>query len=185
VRHFLATAGRRQVDKQRVHLGLVVSEIFQLLQPTYGLKVSFHHAIGDENDAVWAEPALVFQVLMNLCVNSAQAMADSGGTLTVGLMDDPTADRASSNALPQRVIFIADTGPGIDPEHIDRIFEPFFTTRGKANGSGIGLFVVCQSLSDMGGAIRVESEPGKGATFIVSLPRAPANGQGIDAEPAV
>jgi signal transduction histidine kinase len=64
---------------------------------------------------VWAEPALVFQVLMNLCVNGAQAMSDSGGAITVGLMDD-AKDRESSTALPQRVIFITDTGPGIEPE---------------------------------------------------------------------
>jgi hypothetical protein len=73
------------------------------------------------------------------------------------------------------VIFISDTGPGIKPELRQRIFEPFFTTRGKDNGTGIGLFVVSQALSDMGGTIRVESEPGKGATFIVSLPAAPLN----------
>ncbi len=139
----------------------------------------FHNTIDDENDTVWAEPALVFQVLMNLCVNSAQAMSDSGGTMTVGLMHDAAAGQAGPNVLPQKVIFIADTGPGIEPEHQGRIFEPFFTTRGKDSGTGIGLFVVCQALSDMGGAVRVESEPGKGATFIVSLPAAQSPADGI------
>jgi two-component system sensor histidine kinase EvgS len=178
VRHFLATAGRRQAEKEPVRLGQAVAEVFKLLHPTYGLSIMFHNTIDDENDTVWAEPALVFQVLMNLCVNSAQAMSDSGGTMTVGLMHDAAAGQAAPNTLPQRVIFIADTGPGIEPELQGRIFEPFFTTRGKDSGTGIGLFVVCQALSDMGGAVRVESEPGKGATFIVSLPAAqlPANG---------
>jgi signal transduction histidine kinase/ABC-type amino acid transport substrate-binding protein len=173
VRHFLATAGRRQPDKQRVRVGQLVSEIFKLLQPTYGLNVAFSNTIGGHNDAVFAEPALVFQVLMNLCVNAAQAMSDKGGTLTVGLLDDATAAGESSKAMPQRVFFITDTGPGIEPDVRERIFEPFFTTRGKDKGTGIGLFVVCQALSDMGGAIRVESEPGKGSTFIVTLPAAP------------
>jgi signal transduction histidine kinase len=89
VRHFLATAGRRQPEKQLVRLQQVVSEVFKLLQPTYGLNITFHNTVDGENDAVWAEPALVFQVLMNLCVNGAQAMSDSGGTITVGLMEDP------------------------------------------------------------------------------------------------
>ena len=133
---------------------------------------------------VWAEPALVFQVLMNLCVNGAQAMSNRGGTLTVGLLGDAAADQESSTALPQRVLYIKDTGPGIEPELRQRIFEPFFTTRGKDNGTGIGLFVVCQALSDMGGAVRVESALGKGATFIVSLPAAPSPAQGIDPDAA-
>jgi PAS domain S-box-containing protein len=79
VRHFLATAGRRHPDKQRVRVGQRVSEIFKLLQPTYGLNITCHHTIDGQNDAVWAEPAQVFQVLMNLCVNGAQAMSDKGG----------------------------------------------------------------------------------------------------------
>ena len=180
VRHFLATAGRRHPEKQRVRVGQLVSEIFKLLQPTYGLNIMFHNTIGGQNDSVWAEPALVFQVLMNLCVNGAQAMSDKGGVLTAGLVDDAAATRESSNALPQRVFFITDTGPGIEPELQGRIFEPFFTTRSKHNGTGIGLFVVCQALSDMGGAVRVESEPGKGSTFIVRLPAAQSSAHGID-----
>ena len=178
VRHFLVTAGRRQAERESVRLEHVVAEIFKLLQPTYGHNITFHNAIGGENDTVWAEPALVFQVLMNLCVNGAQAMSDSGGTMTVGLMDDVAADGESSTALPQRVIFVSDTGPGIDPELGQRIFEPFFTTRSTDNGTGIGLFVVRQALSDMGGAVRVESTPGQGATFIVSLPAAPSSAHG-------
>jgi signal transduction histidine kinase len=170
VRHFLATAGRRQADKQPVRLGQVVTEVFKLLFPTYSRRIVFRNTIGDEADTVWAEPALVFQVLMNLCVNAAQAMSGGGGTITVGLMDDAAAGLTSPDALPQRVFFISDTGPGIEPEIRRRIFEPFFTTRGRDNGTGIGLFVVCQALADMDGTVRVESEPGKGATFIVSLP---------------
>ncbi len=174
VRHFLATAGRRHPDKQRVRVGQLVSEIFKLLQPTYGLNITCHNTIDGQNDAVWAEPALVFQVLMNLCVNGAQAMSEKGGGLTVGQMDDATAARNSSKLLPQRVFFITDTGPGIEPGLRERIFEPFFTTRSKEKGTGIGLYVVCQALADMGGAVRVESQPGKGATFIVTLPAAPS-----------
>lgn len=90
----------------------------------------------------------------------------------MGQMDDAAAARDSSNVPPQRVFFISDTGPGIEPGLRERIFEPFFTTRSKEKGTGIGLFVVCQALADMGGTVRVESEPGKGATFIVTLPAA-------------
>lgn len=173
VRHFLATACRRKPEKKRIRLKVVVSEVFKLLQPTYGQNIAFNNTIQGEKDTVWAEPALVFQVLMNLCVNGVQAMSENGGSLTAGLMDAPGEDRDSAGVRPGRVLFIADTGPGIEPELKDRIFEPFFTTRGEGKGSGIGLFAVCQALSDLGGAIRVESEPGNGATFFVSLPAEP------------
>ena len=182
VRHFLATAGRRQAEKQPVRLGQVAAEVFKLLHPTYGRNIAFQNTIGDMNDTVWAEPALVFQVLMNLCVNGAQAMSGSGGTITVGLMDDDAAGQESPSALSPRAFFISDTGPGIEPALRGRIFEPFFTTRGSDDGTGIGLFVVCQALADMGGTVRVESEPGKGATFIVTLPAAPSAGNGIHPE---
>ena len=170
VRHFLVTAGRRQVEKQTVRLKTVVNEVFKLLQPTCGSNITLDNHITGELDAIWAEPALVFQVLMNLCVNGVQAMADNGGVLTVGLNSHMTSD----NAQPclQRELFVSDNGPGIAPDLIDRIFEPFFTTRRQQNGTGIGLFVVSQALSQMGGTIRVESEPGKGATFFVRMPAA-------------
>lgn len=178
VRHFLITAGRRQPKKEPVPLGSVVAEVFKLLQPTYGHQISFDNTIAGCDDVVWAEPALVFQVLMNLCVNSAQAMAGSAGAVTVGLVRDATQNRVATNVRPQLVFFVSDTGPGIDTECKDRIFEPFFTTREQGNGTGIGLFVVRQALAEMGGSIRVESDPGKGATFVVSLPVSPSPVEG-------
>ncbi|MGA6927336.1 MAG: transporter substrate-binding domain-containing protein, partial [Desulfosarcina sp.] len=182
VRHFLITAGRRIPQKQEVRLGRVVTEVFSLLQPTFGLNIRFNNTVDGRNDAVWAEPALVFQVLMNLCVNGAQAMSDSGGLLTIGLFDEAESEPDASSGPPRRTLFITDTGPGIDPELQERIFEPFFSTRGKENGAGIGLYVVVQALSDMGGSIRVQSETGKGTTFIVSLPVLPPPAEGVHSD---
>jgi signal transduction histidine kinase/ABC-type amino acid transport substrate-binding protein len=171
VHHFLVTAGRRQAEKQQVRLKTVVNEVFKLLQPTCGSHITLDNRVTGEVDSVWAEPALVFQILMNLCVNGVQAMAEDGGVLTLGLKNGMTSDDAQPQA--QRVLFVSDQGPGIAPELLDRIFEPFFTTRRQYNGTGIGLFVVSQALSEMGGSITVESEPGKGATFIVRIPAMP------------
>ena len=175
VRHFLATAGRRKAEKQAVRLKGVVDEVFKLLQPTYHSVAKLDNRITENGDTVWGEPVLVFQVLMNLCVNGVQAMGDKGGTLTVGLGGEPV--QADDGGHPSREIFVSDQGPGIDPEIRDRIFDPFFTTKQAGKGTGIGLFVVSQSLATMGGTIRVESQPGNGATFIVSMPSAPLNAQ--------
>ncbi len=140
VHHFLVTAGRRQAEKQQVRLRTVVNEVFKLLQPTCGSHITLDNRVTGEVDSVWAEPALVFQILMNLCVNGVQAMAEDGGVLTLGLKNGMTSDDAQPQA--QRVLFVSDQGPGIAPELLDRIFEPFFTTRRQHNGTGIGLFVV-------------------------------------------
>jgi signal transduction histidine kinase len=107
---------------------------------------------------------------MNLCVNGAQAMAGSGGSLKVGLVEAERTPMGQGDTRLAQQFYVSDRGPGIETDDKDRIFEPFFTTREHGAGTGIGLFVVRQALADMGGDIRVESEPGQGATFIVSLP---------------
>jgi signal transduction histidine kinase len=92
-------------------------------------------------------------------LNAIYAMPD-GGTLTI------SADRVKDDSA----IFIrfADTGHGITPEHLDHIFEPFYTTR--PDGTGLGLSISYSIVQQHGGRIEVESEPGQGTTFTVTLP---------------
>ena len=106
-----------------------------------------------------ADPHLLRPVLLNLMRNAAQAMAD-GGTLTVGveIVDGRTR------------LTVADTGPGIPAGAEADIFRPFFTTRAK--GTGLGLAVVQELVTAMGGTLAVASEPGHGAVFTVVLPAA-------------
>jgi signal transduction histidine kinase len=65
---------------------------------------------------------------------------------------------------------IADTGPGIQPQHLDRIWDPFFTTKPIGQGTGLGLSITQRTVTGYGGSIRVESRPGEGARFIIELP---------------
>ena len=73
----------------------------------------------------------------------------------------------------QLTIRVTDTGCGINPEHLPRIFEPFFTTKGEGEGTGLGLHICRQIVQRWGGALGVESEPGRGTTFTITLPLAP------------
>jgi two-component system NtrC family sensor kinase len=99
------------------------------------------------------------QVMLNVIKNAKESMP-SGGTLNVRTM------LSGGNVL----IIIRDTGGGIPEELRDKIFDAFFTTKQKVKGVGLGLSVCYGIIKDHGGEIKVESEVGKGATFIISLP---------------
>lgn len=114
------------------------------------------------------------QILLNLCVNSREAMAD-GGLLSIsvsGLTLDSTRDctHGDLDAGTWVVLRVRDTGRGMDEATRQRLFEPFFTAR-KYNGTGLGLATVRDAVDNAGGAIDVESAPGGGTTFSVYLPR--------------
>jgi signal transduction histidine kinase len=105
-------------------------------------------------------PSQLNQVFMNLLVNAAHAIEDQG-TITVRTGTD--ADSLW--------VEVADTGSGIAPDNLKRIFEPFFTTKPVGKGTGLGLSLSYSIVQKHGGSIEVESEPGRGTTFRVILPR--------------
>ena len=104
------------------------------------------------------------QILLNIIMNALQAMEEFGGTLLVET--GPVGDDAVC-------IRIADSGPGIPAEAIDRIFERYFTTKKTGEGTGLGLFVTRELVEQMGGDIQVVSGAGGGTTFTVTLPVQP------------
>jgi signal transduction histidine kinase len=105
------------------------------------------------------------QALLNLMYNASDAMID-GGTLTVAANRKAGAERFLD-------VMVSDTGCGITEEDKEKIFDPFFTTKDQGKGVGLGLSVVYGIITRHNGTIEVESEPGKGSTFKVSLPLAP------------
>ncbi len=109
---------------------------------------------------IWARASGIRGVLMNVCMNAVQAMRE-GGRLTVRTARDDDAHVR---------IEIADTGPGIAPEHLERIWAPFFTTKPVGSGTGLGLSISRRVVESHGGTIAVDSRPGDGARFVVTLP---------------
>src|SRR5262249_2402412 len=110
-----------------------------------------------------ANDGRLMQVFLNLVVNAAQAIPEGAG--------DEHMVRVSTrtDAAGQAVVEIADTGAGIAPEHVPRVFDPFFTTK-PGVGTGLGLSICHGIVTALGGSLRVESQPGKGSTFSVTLP---------------
>lgn len=125
---------------------------------------------------------LIKQVIMNMLVNSQQAIAEKG-TITIGsrLFMDKKAGDSATQLLPMVEISISDTGCGIPKENLQRIFDPFFTSKEVGKGTGLGLSVSYGIVKSYGGEIKVESAPGEGTTFRIHLPfKAPSRRDGND-----
>ncbi len=123
-----------------------------------------------------ADPTQIHQIIMNLCTNAYHAMRDTGGILTLTLQDmEITKEDVGllSGIAPGPYIRleVSDTGTGMAKETLSKIFEPYFTTKEIGEGTGLGLAVVHGIVQGHNGHIAVSSEPGKGTTFHVFLPR--------------
>jgi two-component system cell cycle sensor histidine kinase/response regulator CckA len=175
VRQLLAFSRRQTLRPQVLDLGDALSDLTMLLRRLIGEKVKLDLIHGRDLWPVKVDVSQFEQVIVNLAVNARDAMAD-GGKLTVRTAN-VTSDEATQLAykgMPAAEyvrIDITDTGTGISSEIIDKIFEPFFSTKEVGKGTGLGLSTVYGIVKQTGGFIYVNSEPGKGTSFRIFLPR--------------
>ena len=140
-------------------LNTVVADVKPLLQRLVGEDVTLEIRNGADLGTVRADPGQIEQVIVNLAVNAGDAMPD-GGRLTI-----ETRNRGESHVE----LVVTDTGSGMDEETVAQIFEPFFTTREQ--GVGLGLASVYGIVHQSSGDVAVESSPGTGTVFTITLPR--------------
>jgi PAS domain S-box-containing protein len=178
VQQILAFSRQTEQDRKPLHAALVVKETLKLLRATLPSTIEIRHQVNvDSNgDIVLSDPTQMHQILMNLCTNAAHAMRGKGGVLEVHLSElrvDTTASFRYPDLMPgpYLMLTVGDTGHGMEREILERIFDPYFTTKGPGEGTGLGLAVIHGIVKSHGGAISVESEPGKGSLFHVLLPR--------------
>jgi CheY-like chemotaxis protein len=194
--HQLLAFSRRQVSAPRiVDLNELVRKIDRMLRRIIGEDVRLEIGLDPSLPAVEVDPGHIDQVIMNLAVNSRDAMPD-GGRLTIETTHvNLTEEYAGSHVSPlpgsYALLTVSDTGMGMDADTRAHIFEPFFTTKEKGKGTGLGLSIVYGIVKQNGGEILVYSEPGRGTVFKIYIPAAHAPAQSLpvaakesDASPA-
>lgn len=180
VEQILAFSRQNEHKKQPLNIIPIVKETLKLIKatipPTTEVSLNVEACPDGFPALVLADPTQIHQVVMNLCANASHAMKEKGGRLTVDLCRVDLDSRAAacySETVPgpYLVIRVSDTGHGIEQSILDRVFDPFFTTKVPGEGTGLGLSTAYGIVKSHGGSIRVESEPGRGTTFEVLLPR--------------
>jgi PAS domain S-box-containing protein len=174
-RQMLAYSGKGHFEIRPIDLSRVVAEIASLLETTIPKKVQLQLNLPAGLPTTEADIAQIQQVLMNLVINGAEAIGDQRGTVIVTTgaqdVDEGHAQQMLGTQLPVGpyvFIEVRDSGSGMDAETQTKIFDPFFTT--KFTGRGLGLAAVLGIVRRHGGAIKLDSSPGRGSTFKVFFP---------------
>ena len=164
----------------------LIKEIVKILRETLPKSIEINFNVPDNLWIISADATQMHQVLMNLCVNARDAMAE-GGSITIRAENtfvDENYARMHIDAKAGRFVLItvSDTGPGMTPEIQSRIFEPFFTTKEMTKGTGLGLSTALTIVKSHGGFINVYSELHKGSQFAIYFPALDAPGDVLSSE---
>jgi PAS domain S-box-containing protein len=187
-RQLLAFSRKSPPAPTRLDLNAVLAGMEKFLRRLIGSDIEIVLRPAADLGPVKADRGQLEQVVMNLALNARDAMP-KGGTLMLETARVELAAEAAERHLglspgPHVVLSISDTGTGMDRETLSRIFEPFFTTKPEGAGTGLGLSIVWAIVREAGGGVWVYSEPGRGTTFKIYLPEAPADEAEAETEAA-
>lgn len=175
VRQLLAFSRKQVLQPKVLDLNSIVLNMDKMVRRLVSETIEMTTKVEKHLGAVRTDPGQIEQVILNLIVNSRDAMPDGGRlwieTKNVELSASLSSDQSSIKPGPYVMLSVTDTGVGISPDTLPHIFEPFYTTKESSRGTGLGLSTVYGIVKQSGGHIMVTSEVGKGTTFKVYLPR--------------
>ena len=179
-RQLLAFSRKQVLAPQVLDCNAIASETSSMVRRLISENIDLRCNLAADLWPVKADANQIVQVILNLCLNSRDAMPN-GGSLVIATRNHQAPASAGPAVGPHPLageaehglieISVSDTGIGIPLEIQERLFEPFFTTKERGQGTGLGLATVYGIVQQSGGHIRVESAPGRGSTFFVYLPR--------------
>ncbi len=176
VHRILTYTRPEESEPYKIDLRHELEEALVLLRSSIPQTILLEENIDPSDFPCFADPDQIHQVIMNIGTNAAQAIGAKNGTINISLEKitiNETSELIDQLELPEGLyglLKIKDTGPGIPENIIDRIFDPFFTTKTQTDGSGLGLSVVMQIISNHGGAAKAHCEADQGAEVCVYLP---------------
>lgn len=184
-KRLLGYARREPGDPRRVEINQLISGMSDLPWRSLGDNITVEFRLSRELWPVFVDPAQLEDALLNLALNARDAMGNAG-KLTIETLNLHNDDAAAANhplasAGDYVAIHVTDTGCGMPPEVRDRAFDPFFTTKAGGKGSGLGLSQVNGFVTRFGGYCAIDSEPGRGTTIRLYLPRYTGNGDAAQA----
>jgi PAS domain S-box-containing protein len=175
VRQILSFSRKAEVEQKPLKMAPIVGECLTLLRSSIPTRIEIRKHLDARADTIRGDSTQIHQVLINLCANAAHAMGEKGGVLEVFLENESMEEArvVSSGELKTGSylrLTVRDTGHGMEPRVLERIFDPYFTTKQPGEGTGMGLAVVHGIVKSHGGAILVESDPGRGSAFHLFFP---------------
>jgi CheY-like chemotaxis protein len=174
VKQILTFSRQEKSELNLMKMQPIIKETLKLIRSTIPSTIEIKHDIQTDCGVVKADPTQIHQIVMNLATNAYHAMEKTGGELKVSLKNVELGnyDIITPDMIPGEYVCltVSDTGTGMDKDLTEKIFDPFFTTKAIGKGTGMGLSVIHGIVIRMGGAVQVNSKPGKGTQFYVYLP---------------
>jgi PAS domain S-box-containing protein len=172
-RQLLAFSRKQPLSRSIVDLNLIISDMERMLKRLLSEEIEVAINLTDQPLPVYADPSQIDLIIMNLAINSRDAMPN-GGVMSIQTGEEKVLGSITDTVAPGDFVFIeiSDTGEGMPTEVQSHIFEPFFTTKEVGKGTGLGLSTIYGIVQQSGGHITVQSEPDRGTTFKIYLPKA-------------
>lgn len=175
IKQILAFSRQSEEERKPIQISHTVKEVLKFIRASMPTTIDIREDIDSEVGNILGDPVQIHQILMNLCTNAHHAMTGEGGVLEiklapVNLRHGDAVPHPDLKPGPYTRVSVKDTGCGMDKATMAKIFDPYFTTKEKGVGTGLGLAVAHGIVQNHGGAITVESGPGKGSVFSLYFP---------------